>query len=116
MLRNTETIESQGANSISDEGIQILKDIARDRVMIDQIDKAFCQEYIDYLLTEYRAKGELVSNFTLHTYYRILIEVLCAAIRMDIIKSNPFTKINNPTRLAFRRANAHNITIEKVRR
>lgn len=29
---------------------------------MDQIDKAFCQEYIDYLLTEYRPKGKQVSN------------------------------------------------------
>ena len=57
---------------------------------MDQIDKAFCQEYIDYLLTEYRPKGKQVSNFTLHTYYRILNGALNAAVRAEIIKVNLF--------------------------
>ena len=52
--------------------IRILKDFAGESMTMDQIDKVFCQEYIDYLLTEYRPKGKWVSNFTLHTYYRIL--------------------------------------------
>ena len=75
--------------------IRILKDFAGESMTMDQIDKTFCQEYIDYLLTEYRPKGKRVSNFTLHTYYRILNGALNAAVRADIIKSNPFTKINN---------------------
>ena len=74
--------------------IRILKDFAGESMTMDQVDKAFCQEYIDYLLTEYRPKGKRVSNFTLHTYYRILNGALNAAVRADIIKSNPFTKIN----------------------
>ncbi|MGH6555515.1 phage integrase SAM-like domain-containing protein [Bacteroides hominis] len=79
--------------------IRILKDFAGDRVMMDQIDKTFCQNYLDYLQTEYRPKGKRVSNFTLHTYYRILNGALNAAVRADIIKSNPFTKINNSDKI-----------------
>ena len=52
--------------------IRILKDYAGERMTMDRIDKAFCQDYLDYLMTEYRPKGKRVSNFTLHTYYRIL--------------------------------------------
>ena len=70
--------------------IRILKDFAGESMTMNQIDKTFCQEYIDYLLTEYRPKGKRVSNFTLHTYYRILNGALNAAVRADIIKSNPF--------------------------
>ena len=79
--------------------IRILKDFAGESMTMDQVDKAFCQEYIDYLLTEYRPKGKRVSNFTLHTYYRILNGALNAAVRADIIKSNPFTKINNSDKI-----------------
>lgn len=71
--------------------IRILKDFAGESMTMDQVDKAFCQEYIDYLLTEYRPKGKRVSNFMLHTYYRILNGALNDAVRADIIKSNPFT-------------------------
>lgn len=52
--------------------IRILKDYAGERMTMDKIDKTFCQDYLDYLMTEYRPKGKRVSNFTLHTYYRIL--------------------------------------------
>ena len=56
--------------------IEIIKDYAGERVTLDQIDKAFCQGYIDYLLTEYRPRGKRVSNFTLKNYYRVLNSAL----------------------------------------
>ena len=95
--------------------IRILKDFAGESMTMDQIDKAFCQEYIDYLLTEYRPKGKRVSNFTLHTYYRILNGALNAAVRADIIKSNPFTKINNSDKIRLPESKRSYMTIEEVR-
>lgn len=52
--------------------IRILKDYAGERMLMDQIDKTFCQNYLDYLQSEYRSRGKRVSNYTLHTYYRVL--------------------------------------------
>ena len=52
--------------------IRIIRDYAGERMTLDRIDKAFCQGYIDYLLTEYRPRGKRVSNFTLKNYYRVL--------------------------------------------
>ena len=95
--------------------IRILKDFAGERITMDQIDKAFCQEYIDYLLTEYRPKGKRVSNFTLHTYYRILNGALNAAVRAEIIKVNPFTKINNSDKIRLPESKRSYMTIEEVR-
>lgn len=95
--------------------IRILKDFAGESMTMDQVDKAFCQEYIDYLLTEYRPKGKRVSNFTLHTYYRILNGALNAAVRADIIKSNPFTKINNSDKIRLPESKRSYMTIEEVR-
>ena len=95
--------------------IRILKDYAGERVTMDQIDKTFCQEYIDYLLTEYRPKGKQVSNFTLHTYYRILNGALNAAVRAEIIKVNPFTKINNSDKIRLPESKRSYMTIEEVR-
>ena len=37
--------------------IQILKDYAGERVTMGQVDKTFCQGYIDYLLTEYPSRN-----------------------------------------------------------
>ena len=39
--------------------IRILRDYAGERMTLDRIDKAFCQGYIDYLLTEYRPRGSV---------------------------------------------------------
>lgn len=95
--------------------IRILKDFAGERMTMDQIDKAFCQEYIDYLLTEYRPKGKRVTNFTLHTYYRILNGALNAAVRAEIIKVNPFTKINNSDKIRLPESKRSYMTIEEVK-
>ena len=95
--------------------IRILKDFAGERMTMNQIDKAFCQEYIDYLLTEYRPKGRQVSNFTLHTYYRILNGALNAAVRAEVIKVNPFTKINNSDKIRLPESKRSYMTIEEVR-
>lgn len=79
--------------------IQILKEYAGERVMMDQVDKIFCQGYIDYLLTEYRPQGKPVSKFTAQNYYRVLNGALNAAVRADVIKLNPFTKIGNSDKI-----------------
>ena len=95
--------------------IRILKDFAGERVTMDQIDKVFCQDYLDYLMTKYRPKGKCVSNFTLHTYYRILNGALNAAVRAEIIKVNPFTKINNSDKIRLPESKRSYMTIEEVR-
>ncbi len=96
--------------------ISILKDYAGERVLMDQIDKTFCQNYLDYLQTEYRSnKGKRVTNFTLHTYYRVLNGALNAAVRAEIIKSNPFTKISNSDKIRLPESKRSYMTIEEVR-
>ena len=95
--------------------IRILKDFAGEDVTMDQIDKSFCQDYLDYLQTEYRPKGKRVSNFTLHTYYRILNGALNAAVRAEILKVNPFTKINNSDKIRLPESKRSYMTIEEVR-
>ena len=95
--------------------IRILQEYAGERMTMDQIDKAFCQDYLDYLQTEYRPRGKRVSNFTLHTYYRILNGALNAAVRAEIIKVNPFTKINNSDKIRLPESKRSYMTIEEVR-
>ena len=95
--------------------IRILKEYAGERVTKDQIDKTFCQENIDYQQTDYRPKGKQVSNFTLHTYYRIRNGALNAAVRAEIIKVNPFTKINKSDKIRLPESKLSYMTIEEVR-
>ena len=96
--------------------ISILRDYAGERMLMDQIDKTFCQNYLDYLQTEYRSnKGKRVTNFTLHTYYRVLNGALNAAVRAEIIKSNPFTKISNSDKIRLPESKRSYMTIDEVR-
>lgn len=95
--------------------IRILKDYAGERMLMDQIDKTFCQNYLDYLQAEYRSRGKRVSNYTLHTYYRVLNGALNAAVRAEIIKSNPFTKISKSEKIRLPESKRSYMTIEEVR-
>lgn len=95
--------------------IRILKDYAGERMLMEQIDKTFCQNYLDYLQSEYRSRGKRVSNYTLHTYYRVLNGALNAAVRAEIIKSNPFTKISNSEKIRLPESKRSYMTIEEVR-
>ncbi len=95
--------------------IGILKTFAGERTTMDQIDKTFCQGYIDYLLTEYRPKGKRVSNYTLKCYYRVLDGALNSAVRAEIIKVNPFTKIEKSDKIRLPESKRSYMTIEEVR-
>lgn len=81
---------------------------------MDQIDKTFCQVYrlpADGIPTQ----REEVTNFTLHTYYRILNGALNAAVRAEIIKVNPFTKLNNSNKIRLPESKRSYMTIEEVK-
>ena len=95
--------------------IQILKDYAGERVTMDEVDKTFCQGYIDHLLTEYRPQGKPVSKFTAQNYYRVLNGALNAAVRADVIKLNPFTKIGNSDKIHRPESKREYMTIEELR-
>ncbi len=95
--------------------IRILKEYAGERMTLDQIDKTFCQNYLDYLMTEYRSNGKKVSNYTLHTYYRVLNGALNAAVRADVLRTNPFTKISNSDKIRLPESKRSYMTIEELR-
>ena len=56
-----------------------------------------------------------MSNYTLHTYYRVLNGALNAAVRAEIIKSNPFTKISKSEKIRLPESKRSYMTIEEVR-
>ncbi len=95
--------------------IQILREYAGERVTMELVDKAFCQGYIDYLLMEYRPQGKPVSKFTAQNYYRVLNGALNAAVRADVIKLNPFTKIGNSDKIRRPESKREYMTIEELR-
>ena len=95
--------------------IRILKDYAGEDVTLDQIDKAFCQGYIYYLMTEYKPQGQVVSPSTSTNYYRCLNGALNVAVRDDIIKVNPFTKISSADKIHKTESKREYMTIDELR-
>ena len=99
-MENQAETRQRRTDTKSKVAIQILKDYAGERVTMGQVDKTFCQGYIDYLsdgISSARAKH--VSKFTAQNYYRVLNGALNAAVRADVIKLNPFTKIGNSDKI-----------------
>lgn len=96
--------------------INILKMYAGEKVTMDMIDKPFCQGYIDYLLTEYKPNGKLVMHSTAHNYYRVVNGALNAAVREDIIKINPFTRIGSSDKIHKPESKREYMTVDEVRK
>ncbi len=94
---------------------RILKDYAGDKVTLDQIDKAFCQGYIDYLLSEYKPEGKNISMSTAVNYYRSFNGALNSAIRDELIKVNPFTRISSSDKIRKPESKREYMTIDEIR-
>lgn len=95
--------------------IRIIEDYAGKKVTLDQIDKTFCQGYIDYLLNEYRPNGKLLMHTTAHNYYRVVNGALNAAVREDLMKVNPFTRISSSDKIHKPESKREYMTIDEVR-
>lgn len=95
--------------------INILRAYAGDRVTLNMIDKPFCQGYIDYLITEYKPNGKVVSKFTAHNYYRVVNGALNAAVRAEILRENPFNKIDSSEKIHKPESKREYMTIDEVR-
>ncbi len=100
-----------------DVAMRIVKDYAGEKVTLDKIDKAFCQGYIDYLLTGYKPRGtEKLASNTACNYYRVLNCALNAAVRDDLIKVNPFIRISSADKIKRPESKREFMTIDEVKR
>ncbi len=95
--------------------MRIIKLYAGEKVTLDQIDKPFCQGYIDYLLNEHRVKGQLLMRSTAHNYYRVVNGALNAAVREDLMKINPFTRISSSDKIHKNESKREYMTVDEVR-
>lgn len=96
--------------------IRVVKATVGDKFTMDDVDKSFCLRFIDYLLSEYKtAHGELISTNTACCYYRALNGALNAAVREDLIKINPFTKISSADKIKMPESKREYMTIDEVR-
>ena len=111
---NQEKHDKKDGNQIK-VATRILKAYAGERITLDQIDRKFCLDYIDYLYTEYRPKGKRLSNFTLRNYYRVLNSALNAAVRAKLIVANPLNELERSEKIRLPESKRSYMSIEEVR-
>lgn len=111
---NQEKHDKKDGNQIK-VATRILKAYAGERKTLDQIDRKFCLDYIDYLYTEYRPKGKRLSNFTLRNYCRVLNSALNAAVRAKLIVANPLNELERSEKIRLPESKRSYMTIEEVR-
>ena len=112
--KNQEKHDKKDGNQII-VATRILQAYAGERTTLDQIDRTFCEGYIDYLMTEYRPTGKRLSNFTLRNYYRVLNSALNAAVRAKLIKANPFNELERSEKIRLPESKRSYMSIEEVR-
>ena len=96
--------------------IKIIKALSGEKLTLDKVDRAFCQRYIDYLITEYRPRfGEHLAGHTAHNYYRAFNGALNAAVREDLIRVNPYTRISSADKIKKPESKREYMTVDEVR-
>ena len=95
--------------------IKILKMYAGERVLLGNVDKEFCLGYLRFLQTDYNPHNRKPSNFTLRNYYSMLNCALNAAVREDLLRDNPFNKIDKRDKIKEPESKREYLTIEEVK-
>lgn len=95
--------------------LRIVKEYAGENTLLDEVDKAFCKGFLEYLQVEYRPKGRRVTDGTLHNYYRCVNSALNAAARAEHIKVNPFNLLAPSDKIHRPESKREYLTIDEVR-
>ena len=95
--------------------IKILKTYAGKRMLLSNVDKDFCLGYLRFLQTDYNPQGRKPSNFTLRNYYSMLNCALNAAVREDLLRENPFNKIDKRDKIKEPESRREYLTIDEVK-
>ena len=93
----------------------ILKEYAGERFLLDRVDLAFCQGYIDYMLTTFRPKGKPIAASTRNTYYQIFNGALNTAVRAKRLLRNSFNEMEKSEKPKMPESVRSYMTIEEVR-
>lgn len=95
--------------------IKILKMYAGVRMLLSNVDKDFCLGYLRFLQTDYKPQNRKPSNFTLRNYYSMLNCALNAAVREDLLRENPFNKIDKRDKIKEPESKREYLTIDEVK-
>lgn len=97
--------------------IRILTEMGCENMTMDDVDKKFCQDFIDYLRDGYKTrKGEKICTNTACNYYRGMNGALNAAVREELLKINPFTRLGSSDKLKVPESKREYMTIDEVKK
>ena len=87
------------------------------KVMLKDIDKAFCLGFINYVANEYVSSrtGKHLKAVSAKNYYVCFNAALNTAVRDEVISSNPFTKIASVDKIHTPNSTREFLTIDEVK-
>ena len=84
-------------------------------ITMRQVDKEFCRGFLDFLKTARKKNGELLSGNTTHSYYSVFNHALNMAVREEVIRYNPFEKVDIKDKIQRPESTREYLTIEEVK-
>lgn len=106
--KKRQTGQSDSYSTLITKAIRHLKLYRGERVAIKDVDKEYCLGFIDYL-------GQTpMSRITAAAYFRCLNCALNAAVRADVIKSNPIAKIPAEDRIKIPESDREYLTRDEI--
>lgn len=103
------------ANHISCAKKQIVK-YKGDSIRLKDIDKKYCQGFLDHLNTTKTSTGKLLGSNTKVMYFRLLNEMLKKAVKDGIIPKNPFTEIDKSQKPKMPESRRVYLDLEEVKK
>ncbi len=97
--------------------MEAVRQYAGTNITLEQVDRAFCEGFLDFLVNGYKPKRvEKLNMNTACNYYRVLNSAFNEAVRNDLMKSNPFTKLSSSDKLKRPESQREYMTIEEVKK
>ncbi|MBD5305513.1 MAG: site-specific integrase [Bacteroides sp.] len=84
-------------------------------VILRNVTKEFCEEFIEYLLNVDTANGGKMTPATAEAYVTMLTSALNAAVRQDIIPANPMAKVDPLKKPRHGQSMREYLTIDEIK-
>ena len=98
--------------------IKLLTGYKGEKVRCQDVDKAFCLGFLDYIQHVYinPRNGEHLKAATAQNYYSVFNCALNAAVRAEVMNQNPYAKIGSTDKIKVPESPREYLTIDEVKR
>ena len=107
------------SNSFSNQIDKAIKQLVKykgDKVMLKDVDKAFCLGFIDFLNSLRRADGKPLAKVTTAGYFRCLNCALNMAVKEEVIPFNPCSKIERDSKIKVPESTREFLTVDEIKK